>query len=613
MRQLFRELKRRNVYKVGAAYLVVAFGALSAVDLLIPSTTLPAWANQLLLAILIVGFPVALVIAWAFELTPEGMERTAPEGEAGTPSAAQAEASPTDGRRPGHLPRVALLGLGLVGAIVAGGWYLVSGGSRNITDRSVAVLPFETLGDTASSSFTEGLHNDLLTRLQRVSELTVIARPSVIRYEDTDKPLAQVAEELNARWIVTAAVQESGNRVQVNPRLIDPQSGTERWSDSYRGELSADQVFGLQEEITRNIADALEAELATGERERLEGRPTEDLEAYRLYVRGRQQLARRRFGSIDHVEQAVQSFRRAIERDSGFALAWAGLADAAAASPRLAVDSMLRLDVEPDFAARRALELDPDLAEAHASMGHVHLRSMDAPAARRELQRATDLKPSYWEAHHWLGELYLKVGQAERALDHLELALELNPQHALARHLLYDTYNATGQLEESLEEARRQQELGLEGVSAVAGEVRALTALSRFQEARRLAEEQVADLDAATVWGGWFRAYLAEILTAQGDTARARAYVDELRAADAPLGMLAWAYAGLGWTDEALEAYRSVEGEDWGQLGIVGGLRKMGEEQPAVRDDPRYRELIRRINLHWGLDPDGSFPFRGRG
>ena len=609
LRRFLRELKRRKVYRVAAVYAAVAFVIVQAANLVFPALNIPSWAYSLVVVLALLGFPLALVLAWAFEVTPEGVRRT--------PEAEHAEERSSDGGKRLSTGYGVLVGLGLVAAAVTGGWYLTGSGSTSISDRSVAVLPFETLGDSASSTFTEGLHSDLLTRLQRISELTVIARPSVMRYERTDEPLSQVANELGARWIVSATVQSAGDQVRVQPRLIDPRSGAERWSDSYRRQLSADEVFAVSQEITQDIANALKAELAAGERRRLEGRPTGDLDAYRLYVQGRRQFARRSRACPSCVEDAVKLFRRAIERDSSFALAWTGLADAAAVYPSDAPYSLVTPGVSQEYAARRALRLDADLAEAHASMGHFHLRNMDAPAARRELQRAIDLKPSYWEAHHWLGELYLKIGRAEQALEHLELAVELNPQHARARHWLYDAYLATGQAKRSLQEARRQQEMGLEQVGAAQGEIRALKRLGRLQEARRVAEEQLAKLDDGSQEQLWVWSYLPQISVLQGDTAKARREFDRIRNEFSsqlehhPL-WLGRIYAALGEADRAFGALERLRRDDWGDIGPNAALHYgVNIDLTRLRDDPRYQELIREANRAWGLNSDGSFP-RGK-
>ena len=473
--------------------------------------------------------------------------------------------------------------------------------------QSVAVLPFEAIGHGENGGFSEGIHGDVLTRLSNISDLRVISRTSVRQYRAAETPTTEIGEELGAGWVLEGEVQEAGGRVQVNARLINAQSDQEAWARRYQRELTAENLFEIQEEITRDIANALEAELTPGEKDRIAGAPTEDLRAYRLYVQGRQELAQRGFGYDAHVGRAARYFSQAIERDSSYALAWAGLADAAAIRIYEMPDSAWVSTVRQEAAARRALELDPDLAEAHASMGIVHYLNQNAPAALRELKRALELKPSYWEAHQMLGWLYFILGRPPRALDHFQVAVELNPRHALARHGLYDAYNNTGQHRKALREARRQQRMGLEETGAVGGEFRALRGLGRLKEARRLAEKQIAELDAKTFWGRWFRVYLTGILASKGDTAGARTYLDQLRRTNAPPHILASAYRRLGDAEKALRIYAQLEGEDWDFVQMFG-IRELGESHPSFQNDPRYRRVLHRANRTWGLTPDGRLP-----
>lgn len=519
-----------------------------------------------------------------------------------------------------------LLGLVLVAAAATAmvSWLVAGRGSgTSISERSVAVLPFETIGDSTQASFGRGLHASLLTHLQQVSELSVIARPSVLDFTESDTELDQIANELNARWIVTGSVQEVGDQVRIQPRLLDPRTGTEQWSANYRRDLSAEPVFSLQEEITRRIADALEAELTASEAQRVEEQPTDDLRAYRLYVQGRRKLAEgpRLSPETSHrVEEAVLDFRRAIERDSSFALAWSGLSDALSAYRHLAdlytsvtVDSTVVPETDPTGAARRALDLNPDLAEAHASMGRLHLRQIEGPQAHERLRRAVDLKPSYWEAHHWLGELYLKIGRARRARDHLALATELNPRRARARHYLYDAYLATGEYEKSLEEARLQRRMELEGLGATGGEVRALYHLGRYGDARRTAIESLSTLERddryERFWMAWFNAYLGVIRVAEGDTAGARRHLEYLRSNATNPTQIGLVQTALGNVDDAFEAFGRLREEHWGGIAASHHLR-YGTllDLSRLEEDPRYRELIRGANRAWGLNPDGSLP-----
>lgn len=520
----------------------------------------------------------------------------------------------------------ALLGLVLAAAAATAmvSWLVAGRGSgTSIGERSVAVLPFETIGDSMDASFGRGLHASLMTHLQQVSELSVIARPSVVEFADTDRGLGQIADELNARWIVTGSVQEVGDQVRIQPRLLDPETGVERWSETYRRDLSAERVFSLQEDITRSIVDALQAELTASEAQRVEEQPTDDLGAYRLYVQGRRNLAegaRPYTDAQNGITEAVRSFRSAIERDSSFALAWSGLSDAVSAYRRLvrihpsaAPDSNLAPEIDPTAAARRALALNPDLAEAHTSLGRLHLEQMEGPQALERLRRAVNLKPSYWEAHQWLGELYLRIGRPEEARDHLALATELNPRDARARHNLYDAYQATGEYEKSLEEARLQRRMELEELAATGGEIRALYHLGRYGQARRTAVETLSTLGRddryQRRWAAWLNAYLGVILSARGDSAGARERLDYLRSNATNPTQIGLVQAALGNIDDALEAFGRLRREHWGGIAATHHLR-YGTllDLSRLEEDPRYRALIREANRAWGLDADGSLP-----
>lgn len=497
---------------------------------------------------------------------------------------------------------------GLILLLLASGWWYGWNQDREINDRSIAVLPFEEIGREDASSFSQGIHNDLLMRLSNISDLRVTSRTSAGQFLGSGLSPPTVADSLDVRWILEGSVQRSGGTVQVNAQLIDPQTDSNVWANTYQRELSAENLFAIQEGISGEIAQALQAELTAGEQKRMARIPTADLEAYRLYIQGRQQLAQRSFMSDSIIKNAVSYFERAIEKDSSFALAWSGLADAVSIYPTSPLDSILNSPVDQETAARRALQLAPNLAEAHASMGLVHLRNMNAPAARKRLRKAIDLKRSYWEAHHWLGELYLHTLRPQQALDHLTIAVELNPRHAAARHWLYDAYNITGQPEKSLHEVKLQQQMGLEHWSAIGGEIRALNSLGRYDEAVKLAEAQLEDRGVSTTWGKWYRAYLVQILAADGDTAKAKTYLAELEHADAEAQFLGWAYVGFGDVDNALDSYEKLKQKYWGSIGTIFGFRMLGNLPLTDNQQSRYQDLLENYYTAWNLNPDGSYP-----
>ena len=468
---------------------------------------------------------------------------------------------------------------------------------------SIAVLPFESFGSREAGPFTRGLHGDLITRLANVSGLRVIARTSVQQYRDADKTVEEIGREVGARWILEGEVQEAGGELRVRGRLVSAQDGRQAWSGTYRRSLEAERLFELQAELTKDIARSLEAELTPSETQRIERQTTQDLKAYGLYVRGRRELARRMEGDM---EAAVDLFRRAIRQDSRFALAWAGLADTAG-NEWWGYAGFDTLGVSPEEAAQRALELDPDLAEAHASMGLVHHRQRNGPAALRELQQAVQLKPSYAEAQNWLGRTCLVLGRPEKARRHLELARELNPRHLLARHFLYDTYIVSGKAEKTLEEVREQVRQYPEFPGARHAETRALYALGRYEEARKVAREHLPKSIDIPGTFEWRPTYLIVIETALGDTARAQTRLATLKEREAPPIVMAYAHAAFGDVEPALTALEAVE--DWTYVPTFS-VRYMNfpEGLAQVRETSRYEGLIREINQYWGLRPDGTVP-----
>jgi TolB-like protein/Tfp pilus assembly protein PilF len=568
IRRVIHELRRRRVIRVAGVYAGTAFVILQLGEILVEPFGLPGWTLRMVTFLLVLGFPLTIGLAWVYNLTEEGLVRDVGEENTGKegPDEISPEGKPltSNGILVGLL--VLIAGLLLYPRVFSsgepGGGSASPADTTQINERSIAVLPFDPLSpDQKSKTFARGVHDDLLARLSNISDLTVISRTSVERYRDTTLPLPAIADSLGVRWVMEGGVQKAGDQIQVRAQLIDPRTDGHVWADDYQRRLTAQNLFAIQGDITQKIADALEAQLTAGEQERIAGAPTEDLAAYRLYAEGRDVLDQAT--SEEDLIRAAWHFGRALKRDSAYALAWAGLADSQVMqAPDSTIPDSLRLpEVTRMEAARRAVELNPNLAEAHAAMGGAHLGKGNGPVAVRDLQRALELKHSYWEAHHLLGVFHLKTGHIQKALDHLQLAVELNPQHARARHGLYDAYLAAGKARKSLKEARKQRRLRMESRGAIGGEVRALFGLRRLEEARRLSEKQVSELSPGTAWGGWFRAYLVAINAAAGDTTQAQKYLAQLQEEGAGTAKLGQAYAALGRTDQALQAYQRLSKE----------------------------------------------------
>jgi serine/threonine protein kinase/tetratricopeptide (TPR) repeat protein len=478
----------------------------------------------------------------------------------------------------------------------------VPGADEESVDRSIAVLPFETLGTQETTAFTDGIHGDLLTRLSNVGGLQVISRTSVRTYRNTDKALRRIARELGVKWMVEGEVQEVEEQVQVNARVVNARTDRQVWARDYRRVLTAENLFEIQSEITEAISQSLEMELTSAEKERVERRPTENLDAYRLYARGREHLDQR---TEDGIRRAFECFQRAIEEDSNYALAWAGLTDA------LSLFEFYGFALPDDApapmeAARRAVDLGPPLGEAHAALGILHAVRREGIAALRELERALELAPSYAESHVWMGWLHLYLDRPETGLPFAERAVDLDPLAPAYRVYLAENYLANGRADAALREARRareiQPEYGLthymEGV-VLHHQGRLDDAISALQRCLSRVPPRGTPTHAEV------RAALAVTRAASGDRQKARERGEQIDRAEAPFSK-GLVHAALGAPERAFECFEEIR--DWGSFTTEHARYFFPEVLGPLREDPRYDELLRTVNEYWGLYPDGRLP-----
>ena len=489
-----------------------------------------------------------------------------------------------------------LVGLGLVGAAVAGGWYLTGGGEPEVTDRSIAVLPFEALGEAEPDVFTEGIHDDLLTRLSNISGLIVISRTAVQRYRDTERTTGEIARELGVRWVLEGGVQEMGEEIQVNAQLIDPRTEAHVWAESYREDLTARSLFELQSEITRRIADALETRITPAEATRVDRVPTEELEAYRLYVRGRTLMESR---DEQGMRQALNFFRRTIEQDSAYALAWTGVADVLALLGPYGYGARDTLLPRALAAAEQAVALDSGLAEAHASLGLVHAVGQADQQAISHYRRALELRPSYAQASYWLGLRLQDQGRLEEARPHLQRAVELGPTVPVYRVGLTGWYVNADSMERALEEARTLRDLGGHPAAPPRpGTV--LSLMGRHEEAIASLREAVQRTDPGSLANEWSRLGLAAAHARSGNREVARDLLAGVLSDVGPSTLapgsrynVAQIYAILGEADSAF-AYLDAP---------TPNNLLYDPDFASLRDDPRWTKLLREAERRWGLDP----------
>jgi TolB-like protein/Tfp pilus assembly protein PilF len=455
MTNLFSELRRRNVFRVGLAYLIGTWLVVQVADTVLNNIGAPAWVIQAIMLVLALGFLFAVFFAWAFEVTPEGLKREAEVDRSRS-------ITRVTGRKLDRAITVLL--------VIALGYFVWE---SRIADRqppsqsaieaptvvpseeriSIAVLPFEHRSSREEDEyFTEGIHDDLLTTISKIGSMKVISRTSVMQYRDTTKNMRDIARELGVANILEGGVQRSGNHVRINVQLIDAVTDEHLWAEIYDRELSAENLFAIQSEITQAIAKALQAALSPDDRAKVDKVYTQNLEAYEAYLLGRKRWAAR---EADSVAEAITHFERAIELDPDFALAWVGLSDALRFMPFYADSDPDVFFPQAERAVTTALRLDDSLPEAYAARGSLRAQQGDDQAGVEDLRRAIELSPNFAEAYNWLGISLDDLGRYEEALAVYRRGLELDPLARAMRSNLALLYDRLGRHDEAREELAR--------------------------------------------------------------------------------------------------------------------------------------------------------------
>jgi TolB-like protein len=405
LRKFFAELKRRNVYKVAIAYAVVAWLLMQIATQVFPFLEIPNWAIRLVIMLIVIGFPIALVIAWAFELTPEGLKRTEFADESPKKTAPNRA----------WIYVVVIAGAISVGLFFFGRYTATSkqSVSAELPDKSIAVLPFENLSrDPDNAYFADGIQDEILARLSKIADLKVISRTSTQKYKSAPDNLREIARQLGVSNILEGSVQKAADQVRVNVQLINALNDAHLWSDIYDRKLT--DIFAVESDIAKTIADTLQAKLTGAEKQMISGRPTSDTAAYELYLKGRSLWSKR---GGDNLRQAIAFYEQAIARDPSYALAYAGLAEVYVSLPYYTATPPGEAFPKAKAAALKALQLDEKLAEAHTALARGLYRESDMAGSIAEFQRAIALNPNYPTAHQWYGNSPLAaVGRFDEAI-----------------------------------------------------------------------------------------------------------------------------------------------------------------------------------------------------
>jgi len=398
LKRFFAELKRRKVYRVAVAYIVAAWVLAQVATQIFPFFEIPNWAVRLVIIALILGFPIAVVLAWAYDITPSGIKRTE-------------DAAPAEIASAGRAP-----------------------------EKSIAVLPFENLSDDRENTFfADGVHDDILSSLAKIADLKVISRTSVQQYRTGVRNLREIGETLGVAHVLEGTVRRSGNRVRVNAQLINARTDAHIWAETFDRELT--DLFAIQSELAERIVEALQANLSPREKADLQVPPTKDLQAYDLYLRARELFRWSGIGDPhENGEKALPLLDQALARDPQFALAHYLASRIHGELFWFGYDKRPARIAKAKEAAETALRLRPDLGEGHLALAFYHYYSRrDYEEAIRELTLAQRALPNESDVASALGVIERRRGRWEESILHLERARQLDPRNISALWNLSET------------------------------------------------------------------------------------------------------------------------------------------------------------------------------
>src|SRR5882757_354937 len=407
----FEEVQRRKVYRIAAAYIVAAGFLIQIASATFPAWDLPNWSLRLVIALLLIGFPIALILAWAYDVTPQGIQVTT--------------------KVPGTHRRRNLILLIATGVILsaAAGFFLLPRASGRKIDKSIAVLPFENLSDEKENAyFADGMQDDILTNLSKIGDLKVISRTSVNSYRGKDTHSArEIGKALGVATLLEGSVRRIGNRVRVNVQLINADNDEHIWAEDYDRDLT--DVFAIQTDLAQKIASALQAKLSPSEKARLDRRPTQNSDAYLLFIQA-EQYANRPDHPRESMLNAEHLYEQAIKLDPTFAAAFAGLSQ---------VESWAYHSFEPvparrekaRLTAEKALQLDADLGEGHLALGFsYYYGDRNYSRALAEFEIAKRELPNEADAYMAIGAIQRRQGKWHESTTNLEKAAQLDPKNA---------------------------------------------------------------------------------------------------------------------------------------------------------------------------------------
>jgi adenylate cyclase len=576
----FAELKRRNVYKVAVAYAVVAWLLVQVATQVFPFFEIPNWAVRLVVLAIVIGFPIALVIAWAFELTPEGIKRTEDVDLAAV------------AQRPRH--RAWIIVIIIAGAMSLGLFFLgritapsKQSGANEVSSKSIAVLPFVNMSaDKNDEYLSDGMTEELINVLSKVPGLRVPGRTSCFAFKGKNEEdiFRKVGDQLHVGTVLEGSVRKAGDKLRVTAQLINVSDGYHLWSKDYDGDVK--DILNFQSNVAEQVVQALQVKLGGEGTRVLAKKPTENPEAHRLYLLGRYEFAKYTQTGWNN---AIRYYEQALRIDPEFALAYCGLADNYAYMGSVVMPEKEAIAKEKEF-AQKALELDPELAEAHMSLALALVAAYDWRNGLKEFDRALELNPNLAFAYELQSWTLNGLGRFDEAIAKTRKAVELDPLNPFFQMSLSFFQYWARQYDDAIAQARKA--LAMDPNSAINHVLIGLSFLKKGDTAGAITELQKSKTPDP---GAWYQGFLGYAYAISGERAKAEEALRELeelakRQYVSPTAF-ATIYLGLGQKEKCLDwlekSYEQQDSACW--------YLKIDQIYDSVRNEPRFQALVQKV------------------
>jgi len=569
-------IKKYKYLNIALIYLGTAVVVIHFAEAVVHGLHMPALTFSLVVVLALAGLPIVLLIAWAMgrkqtDLSPETIA-TAKHAK----------------RNWLKIITAGILSVGFFAAAIFVYNKFFYHSKFTGKEKSIAVLPFTNMsGDKENEYFSDGITEEITTQLSKISELKVIARTSAALFKNSKKSVNQIAQELGVASILEGSVQKSGNEVRITAQLIDANTQEHIWADKYDRDLK--DIFAIQSEVANHIAVTLQAKLFPSEKKRLAKKETENPEAYNLYLKGRYYLNK---GKEDDLKKALDYFGQAIQKDPGYAKAYAGQADVYLMLGEFEYLPGIEAWPKAESAVKKALNLDETLADAHNSMGHLSIHQYNWATAERELKRAIELSPTHAEAHHFMSQWLAAMGRMDESIKEILQAQELDPLSLLVSSNVGQQFYRARRMDEALEQLKKTLELQSDYPRTHRNLARVYMAKGMHKEAIAEFEKSLSVAkDNPTVLG-----YLGNTYGRIGERGKALKILNDLKIISTQRGVsgeIALVYIGLGEKDLAFEWLDKAIGE----LSVVLLQIKVDPEFDTIRTDPRYNLVLKKMGL----------------